>query len=281
MKLRTLMSVAAVLQAVGTFASPSWTFTPAGASVSDGSAGTIASSDGVWELKVLIVKASDKTLAIGSKTDSQQAGGGHAFVRGSGDLDLRGAVTRANTSETWKIVNLNWGSLGRGATSGFVSPGSLYAPTTLKAMNRCFACTDSCYQSFTNVVVEDGITEIGARFFKECLNLNTVKFGKDVAKVGEKTFLYCMSLESVEIDNPDFDLSSLDGAINYHTAIKPDGSLYPIPNVTVAGCQQTLEGKAALTDANWADLGAVVPGTPMEDYTGYHFFRIVLKKIGE
>lgn len=173
MKLRTLMSVAAVLQAVGTFASPSWTFTPAGASVSDGSAGTIASSDGVWELKVLIVKASDKTLSIGSKPDSTQAGGGHAFVRGSGDLDLRGAVTRANTSEAWKIVNLNWGSLGRGASTGFVSPGSLYAPTTLKAMNRCFACTDSCYQSFTNVVVDaPDFNKLYERVFTTGVNTN-------------------------------------------------------------------------------------------------------------
>ena len=135
--------------------------------------------------------------------------------------------------------------------------------------------------SITNAVVADGITEIGARFFKNFNNLNAVTFGKDVAKFGEKAFLYCMSLESIEIGNPDFDLSSLDGAISYHTAIKPDGSLYPIPNVTVNGCQQTLEGKAALTDANWADLGAVDPGKPMEDYTGYHFFRIVLKKIEE
>lgn len=130
-------------------------------------------------------------------------------------------------------------------------------------------------------VVEDGITEIGARFFKDFNNLETLKLGKDVAKVGEKAFLYCMSLESIEIENPKFDLSSLDGAISYHTAIRPDGSLYPIPNVTVAGCQQTLEGKKELTDANWADLGAVDPGKPMSDYTGYHFFRIVLKKIGE
>ena len=130
-------------------------------------------------------------------------------------------------------------------------------------------------------VVEDGITEIGARFFKDFNNLEILQLGKDVAKVGEKAFLYCMSLESIEIENPNFDLSSLDGAINYHTAVNSDGSLYPIPNVTVKGCQQTLEGKANLTDANWTDLGAVVPGKPMSDYTGYHFFRIVLKKIEE
>ena len=135
--------------------------------------------------------------------------------------------------------------------------------------------------SITSAVVADGITEIGARFFKNFNNLNAVTFGKDVTKVGEKAFLYCMSLESVEIENPNFDLSSLDGAISYHTAIKSDGSLYPIPNVTVNGCQQTLEGKAALTDANWTDLGAVDPGKSMEDYTGYHFFRIVLKKVEE
>ena len=130
-------------------------------------------------------------------------------------------------------------------------------------------------------VVEDGITEIGARFFKDFNNLEILQLGKDVAKVGEKAFLYCMSLESIQIENPNFDLSSLDGAINYHTAVNSDGSLYPIPNVTVAGCQQMLEGKKGLTDASWADLGAVVPGKPMSDYTGYHFFRIVLKKIEE
>ena len=135
--------------------------------------------------------------------------------------------------------------------------------------------------SIKSVTVGDGITEIGSRFFKRCLYLNTVTFGKDVKKVGEKAFLYCMSLETIKIDNPDFDLSSLDGAINYHTAVKPDGSLYPIPNVTVTGYQQTLEGKENLTDANWTDLGPVVPGKAMENYGGYHFFRIVLKKIEE
>ena len=135
--------------------------------------------------------------------------------------------------------------------------------------------------SITDVTVEDGITEIGARFFKNCNNMATLKVGKNVVRIGEKAFLYCMSLESIEIENPNFDLSCLDSAISYHTAIRPDGSLYPIPNVTVKGCQQMLEGKKELTDANWTGLGAVVPGKPMEDYTGYHFFKIVLKKIEE
>ena len=150
----SVLIAAAVLQTVGVFASPTWTFIPAGASVTDGSAGTIASSDGVWELNVLVASASNKTLSLGSKKDSQQTGGGHAFVRGSGDLDLRGAVTRANTSEAWKITHITWGALGRGASSGFVGQGSLFAPTTLVSLNRCFACVDSCYQSFTNVVIE-------------------------------------------------------------------------------------------------------------------------------
>ena len=136
--------------------------------------------------------------------------------------------------------------------------------------------------SFTNAVVEGGITGIGARFFKKCRKLNTVTLGNDVVSIGTNAFYLCTALEKIEILNPEFDVSCLDGAIVYQTAIRPDGSLYPIPDVTISGYAQFLYGKEELTDSEWINLGKVVPGKPMEDYLPpCRFFRIVLTKIEE
>ncbi len=157
---------------------PTWVFKPSGG-LADGGSGTIVSSDGVWELNVRIVKASERTISLGAYTDAQAAGGGHAFVKGSGDLDLRGAVTRESTSETWSIVNLAYGSLGRGASTGFLEQCSLYSPLTLKTMNRCFVSTDNCCQSFTNVVVESAkFTSLSEQVFTSGVdtNLNRLVF---------------------------------------------------------------------------------------------------------
>ena len=157
---------------------PTWVFKPSG-SLADGGSGMIVSSDGVWELNVRIVKASEKTISLGAYTDAQATGGGHAFVKGSGDLDLRGVVTRESTSEAWSIINLAYGSLGRGASTGFLEQGSLYAPLTLTAMNRCFVSTDNCCQSFTNVVVESAkFTSLSEQVFTSGVdtNLNRLVF---------------------------------------------------------------------------------------------------------
>lgn len=147
-------------------AAPTWVFTP-DSTPSDGAGGTIVSSDGVWELKVRVVKAADRTLSLGARTDSEKAVGGHAFVKGTGDLDMRGAVTRADASgEAWKIVHLSYGALGRGATGGFTEYGSFYAPTTLVSMDQCFCCETGHYQSFTNIVVDaPGFTTLKSQVF--------------------------------------------------------------------------------------------------------------------
>lgn len=134
--------------------------------------------------------------------------------------------------------------------------------------------------SITSAVVEDGITEIGARFFKKCRKMNTVTLGKDVVFVGANAFYFCVALEKITVENAAA-LESLKGAFVYQTAIKSDGSLYPIPNVTAPGCDQYLEGKVNLTDPKWADLGELDPDKPMEAHGDYKFFRIVLKKIIE
>ena len=134
--------------------------------------------------------------------------------------------------------------------------------------------------SFTNAVVEDGITGIGARFFKKCRKLNTVTLGNDVVSIGTNAFYLCTALEKIEILNPEFDVNCLDGAIVYQTAIRPDGSLYMIPSVSIAGYVEMLYGKKELVEANWDALGPVGE-RPMTDYRDYRFFKVAIKKIEE
>ena len=69
-------------------------------------------------------------------------------------------------------------------------------------------------------------------------------------------------------------------AIHYHMAIKPDGSFYTIPSVSIEGYVEMLCGKKELTDPDWEELGPVGK-KPMSDYGDYRFFKVVIKKIEE
>lgn len=127
--------------------------------------------------------------------------------------------------------------------------------------------------SITNLIVQDGVTEIGARFFKKCRKLNTITLGKDVVKVGEKAFYLCLSLERIVAEDSAV-VSSIADAVVYQTAIRPDGSLYTIPSITVPGYVEVLYGTDDLAKPNWKKVDA---GKTMEE-SGYHFFKYVLEE---
>ena len=135
--------------------------------------------------------------------------------------------------------------------------------------------------SVSSVIVGDGVTKISDRFFKKCYKLNTITGGKDLVSVGTNAFYLCLSLEKIMIDNPDFDLNSLNGAIIYKMAIKEDGSLYMIPEVTIADCTPTLWGRKDLNDQEgWVNLG-LLKDKNLEELKNegvYHFFQVRLMK---
>ena len=129
--------------------------------------------------------------------------------------------------------------------------------------------------SITSVEVEDGITEIGESFFKDCLFLNAVRVGKGVEKIGDKAFWFCMSLERIEIGNAAA-LDCLEKAVVYRAAFDSAGRPCVIPSISLPGYAEVLLGKRELTDEKWTELGPVGE-KPMTEYGDYRFFKIELK----
>ena len=127
-----------------------------------------------------------------------------------------------------------------------------------------------------SVTIADGVTGIGSRFFKGCTRLGTVTGGKNLVSVGENAFYQCMSLETIELENADV-LDSLKNAIVYQTAIDAQGKPYVIPRIDIPGYKNVLYGTVDLVEPKWEE---VPEGTTMQE-SGYHFFKFVLKKIGE
>ena len=64
----------------------------------------------------------------------------------------------------------------------------------------------------------------------------------------------------------------------YRTVINPDGTLCPIPSISISGYAEVLYGANDLTDKDGWEL--LPSGTKMEE-SGYHFFKYVLRKIEE
>ena len=130
------------------------------------------------------------------------------------------------------------------------------------------------------VNVEDDVSSIGSRFLKKCYNLNAFTGGANLVTFGEKAFYLCSSLERIEIDNPSFDLeaSGLQDAVVYQAAIRPDGTLYTIPAISLPGYKAVLYGTNDLSDpSGWRPVDQ---GQTMEE-SGYHFFKYVLEKQGK
>ena len=128
--------------------------------------------------------------------------------------------------------------------------------------------------SVTNVVVQDGITEIGKQFFRKCTNMESATFGKDVASFGEKAFQQCYALETIDVANPAA-LESLMGAVTYRLMYDAEGKFVMAPKVNVAGYVEMLYGKKNLADADWDPIGKLSDQNmdELKEANFYHFFQ--------
>ncbi len=54
-----------------------------------------------------------------------------------------------------------------------------------------------------SVAIPDGVTELGANLFRESLNLRSVVFGRNIKKMGNYSFLGCVSIDTITILAPE------------------------------------------------------------------------------
>ncbi len=56
-------------------------------------------------------------------------------------------------------------------------------------------------KNITEVIVEEGVTHIGANAFYDCKSLTTVKLPESLKSIGEKAFYWCESLKEISLPN--------------------------------------------------------------------------------
>ena len=134
-------------------------------------------------------------------------------------------------------------------------------------------------ESITSAEIQDGITEIGSRFFKNCTNMKAVTLGKDVVTFGEKAFYKCFSLESITLANEDA-LNALSESVTYRLMYDAEGNFVVAPKINVAGYVEMLYGKEKLSDADWTQIGELSKQNleELKEADTYHFFQTRLEK---
>ncbi|MBR5169117.1 MAG: leucine-rich repeat protein [Muribaculaceae bacterium] len=61
--------------------------------------------------------------------------------------------------------------------------------------------TFACCEDLTDVTINDGVTAVGNHAFYQCTNLENVKLSNSVKSIGEKAFFVCTSLKRVDLGN--------------------------------------------------------------------------------
>ena len=69
--------------------------------------------------------------------------------------------------------------------------------------------------------------------------------------------------------------NGLEKAVVYRTAINPDGTLYPIPSISIPGYKEVLYGA---NDPTGKDGWQPIPSCAKMEESGYHFFKYVLER---
>ena len=148
----------------------------------------------------------------------------------------------------------------------------------------------------TRVVVGDGITSIGPRFFQDFWNLGEVTIGPDVTSIGDYAFQRCYGLTNVvceatsvtvgtgafircnSLETMSFASNPTWGEMSFkiQAAIRMNNGVpevYAIPAITIGGLSQRVMGKKKLADKSWTDVTDLAP----EAKKAYHFFKIEMK----
>ena len=145
---------------------------------------------------------------------------------GSGTLKFSGKITTIPTNAFLACTNLTWidipntiTEIGDGSFNGCSSVEQLTIPSSITSIGKSsfencagkvtINCNISYHYNygyfqnakFTEVIIGDSVTEIGASAFYGCSNLESITIPDSVISIGRSAFYGCINLRSVTIPN--------------------------------------------------------------------------------
>ena len=116
-------------------------------------------------------------------------------VTNIGDSAFYGCSGLTNIAMPSSVIRI-----GRNAFSGCRNLKSVTIPQYV-CTNQLSSIFSSSYQNLTNVVVSNGVTDIGPRQFSDCNSLTSIKIPNSVTRIGANAFSGCDKLTNVYIDD--------------------------------------------------------------------------------
>lgn len=147
-------------------------------------------------LKVLATQAAVESDSFNNTYDDDAAADENLDIKPEYDYEslydynnLEGYGVRVERNEAGKVVKATVSGVNGKVVDGFFynnKPGTEATP-----IDR--------WRDLKEVVIEEGVTEIGVDAFSVCTSLETVTLPESLQKIGEKAFSYCTSLKTINI----------------------------------------------------------------------------------
>ena len=114
-------------------------------------------------------------------------------------FEIAGTIENSWISDPWNVKEVSIGdevtAIGERSFTGFGQMSSIVVPKNVKSiMGEAFS-----YTGLTDVVIEDGLTELGYGVFAYSNSLSSIRLPNTLTNIGSDVFEECGSLASVAI----------------------------------------------------------------------------------
>ena len=134
---------------------------------------------------------------------------------------------------------------------------------------------DSAFQdcsSLSSMVIPEGVTSIGMAAFKGCSSLSRIEIPSSVTSIGEGAFSNCTSLTSIAVPDSvtSIGIRAFYGCTSLMSIVIPD-SITSIKNYTFDGCSSLKNIYYSGTAEDWSAISIGSNNTPLTYATVYYY----------